>query len=207
VLAEQLQRLRKRSRISFSTVCDPYQPLELKYQITRQCLEILTHYRHSVSILTKSTIIVRDVDILSKLYKLKVSFTVTTMDEQVRRVFEPGAPSTEKRFKALRTLAHSGIRTSIFVAPVLPHLSDSERNLGNILKAAKLAGAEYVIFDTLNPYPKVWRNVRKLVKTHFSKAIESYDYYYANRKRYKARLRDRIARLGDRYNIEYKFVF
>jgi DNA repair photolyase len=167
----------------------------------------LTHYRHSVSILTKSTIIVRDVDILSKLYKLKVSLTVTTMNEQVRKVFEPGAPPTEKRFKALRTLAHSGIRTSVFVAPVLPHLSDSERNLGNILKAAKLAGAEYVMFDTLNPYPKVWRNVRKIVKTHFSKAIESYDYYYANRKRYKARLRDRIARLGDRYNIEYKFVF
>ena len=63
------------------------------------------------------------------------------------------------------------------------------------------------MFDTLNPYPKVWRNVRKLVKTHFPDAIEYYDYYYTNRKRYKARLRDRIARLGDRYNIEYKFVF
>jgi DNA repair photolyase len=207
VLTRQLKRLKKRSRISFSTVCDPYQPLEVKYQITRQCLEILMPYHHSVSILTKSTMVARDVDILSRLHKVRVSFTVTSMNEEVRKVFEPGAPPTERRFKALRTLAHNGIRTSIFVAPVLPYLSDSERNIGNILKTAKLAGAEYVMFDTLNPYPKVWRNVRRLVKTHFPEATEYYDYYYTHRKMYKVRLRDKIARLGDRYNIEYKYVF
>ena len=207
VLARQLQRLKKRSRISFSTVCDPYQPLELKYQITKQCLEILKPYRHSISILTKSSIVVRDVDILSRLHKVRVSFTVTTMNEEVRKVFEPGAPPTEQRFKALRTLAHSGIRTSIFVAPVLPYLSDSERNIGSILKTAKLAGAEYVMFDTLNPYPKVWRNVRRLIRIHFPQAMEYYDYYYTHRRMYKVRLRDRISRLGNRYNIEYKFAF
>jgi DNA repair photolyase len=197
----------KSSRISFSTVCDPYQPLELKYQITRQCLEILMSYRHSVSILTKSTIVVRDIDILSRLHKIKVSFTITTTDEKVRKVFEPGTPSTEKRFKALRTLSHSGIRASVFVAPVLPYLSDSEKNLADILKSAKLSGAEYVMFDTLNPYPKVWHNVRRLVKNHFPEAMECYDYYHSNRRMYKVRLREKIARLGDRYNIEYKFVF
>ena len=207
VLARQLKRLKKRSRISFSTVCDPYQPLELKYQITRQCLEILALYHHSISILTKSTIVVRDIDILRRLHKVKVSFTITSMNEHVRKVFEPGASPTEKRFKALRTLAHSGIRTSVFVAPVLPYLSDSESNIGSILKTAKLAGAEYVMFDTLNPYPKVWRNVRRLVRIHFPQAMEYYDYYYTHRRMYKVRLRERIARLGDRYNIECKFVF
>ena len=207
VLTTQLKRLKKRSRISFGTVCDAYQPLELKYQITRQCLEKLIPYRHSVSVLTKSTIIVRDIDILSRLHKIKVSFTITAMDERARKVFEPGAPSAEQRFKALRTLSHSGIRTSVFVAPVLPYLSDSEKNLGEILKCAKQGGAEYVMFDTLNPYPKVWHNVHRLIKTNFPKAMKYYDHYYVNRKMYALRLRNRIARLGDRYNIEYKFVF
>jgi len=207
VLARQLTRLKKRSRISFGTVCDPYQPLELKYQITRQCLEILKPYRHSLSILTKSTIVVRDIDILSRLHKLRVSFTITTMDEQVRKIFEPGAPSTEQRFKALRTLSHSGIRTSVFVAPVLPFLSDSEKNLCGIFKTAKVHGAEYVMFDTLNPYPKVWRNIRRLVKTSFPEIIKDYDYFYTNRQMYKVRLRERISRLGDKYGLEYKFAF
>jgi DNA repair photolyase len=207
VLAKQLKRIQKHSRISFSTVCDPYQPLELKYGITRKCLEILIPYRHSVSILSKSAIVVRDIDILSRLNEVKVSFTVTTTDEKIRKVFEPGAPSTEQRFKALRTLSQSGIRTSLFVAPVLPYLSDTEENLGNIFSAAKLAGAEYVMFDTLNPYPKVWHNVRRLVKTHFPAATDYFDYYYDHRSMYKVRLRERIAQLGDRSNIEYKFVF
>lgn len=207
VLARQLLRLKKRSRISFGTVCDPYQPLELKYQITRRCLEILKPYRHSLSILTKSTIIVRDIDILTKLHKVKISFTVTTLDDHVRKVFEPCAPSAEMRFKASRTLVQNGVRTSIFVAPILPYLSDSEKALGDIMRASKAAGAEYVMFDTLNPYPKVWHNVRRLIKIHFPDAMVHYDYYYANRKMYKVRLRDKIASLGDKYNIEYKFAF
>jgi len=207
VLAGQLRHLKSRSRIAFGTVCDPYQPLELKYQITRQCLEILKPYRHSVSILTKSTIVVRDIDILSRLYKVKVGFTITTMNERTRKIFEPGAPSTEKRFKALRTLAHNGIRTSVFVAPVLPYLSDSENNLGGIFRSAKQAGAEYVMFDTLNPYPKVWHNIRRLVKARFPEVIKDYNYFYVNRRMYKVRLREKIARQGDKYNMEYKFAF
>jgi DNA repair photolyase len=207
VLARQLLRLKKRSRISLGTVCDPYQPLELKYQITRRCLEILAPYQHSLSILTKSSIVVRDIDILTRLHKVKVSFTVTTLDERVRKVFEPAASPSEMRFRALRTLAQNGIRTSIFVAPVLPYLSDSEKALGDILRASKIAGAEYVMFDTLNPYPKVWRNVTRLVKNHFPQATVHYDYYYTNRRMYKVRLRERIARLGEKYNIEYKFAF
>jgi len=207
VLAQQLTKLKKRSRISFGTVCDPYQPLELKYQVTRQCLEILIPYRHSLSILTKSSMVVRDIDILSRLHKVKVSFTITAMDEYVRKIFEPGAPSAERRFKALRTLANSGIRTSVFVAPVLPHLTDSEKTLAGIYRAAKTAGAEYVMFDTLNPYPKVWRNVRRLIKAHFPEAIKHYDYFYENRKMYNLHLRERISKLGDKYKVEHKFVF
>ena len=207
VLARQLKRLKGSSHISFGTVCDPYQPLELKYEITRQCLEILKRYRHSISILTKSTIVVRDVDVLSRLNEVKVSFTVTCVEDRIRKIFEPGAPSAEQRFKALRTLTHSGIKTSVFVAPILPYFSDSKQNLAAILRSAKQAGAQYVMFDTLNPYPKVWSNVRRLIRSHFPQAMESYEQYHANRSMYKLQLRERIVRLGDKYGIDYKFVF
>jgi DNA repair photolyase len=207
VLARQLARLSKRSRISFSTVCDPYQPLELKYQITRKCLQILAPHRHRVSILTKSSIVVRDVDILKKMYKVRVSFTITTMDDHIRKIFEPAAPSAERRFKALRTLAREGIRTNVFVAPVLPYISDSSTAIAGIFRAAKAAGAEYVMFDTLNPYPKVWHNVKRLVNTNFPEKSESFSSYYANQKMYKVRLRENISRLGEKHKIEYKFAF
>lgn len=207
VLARQLQRLKKRSRITFGTVCDPYQPLELKYQITRQCLEILASYRHRVSILTKSAIVIRDADILRRLYKVRVSFTITSTDERVRKVFEPVTPPAEKRFKAIRTLAQDGIRTSVFVAPVIPYISDSPTTITDIFKAAKAAGAEYVMFDTLNPYPKVWRNVQRLVKKHFPDRLELLSTYYTNRRMYKMRLREKIRTLGEKYHADYRFAF
>lgn len=207
VLARQLTRLKKRSHINFGTVCDPYQPLELKYQITRQCLEILVPYRHRLSILTKSTIVVRDTDILRRLYKVRVSFTITSLDERVRKVFEPVTPSAERRFKALRTLAQEGIRTSVFVAPVLPYISDSSDAITNILMAAKNAGAEHVMFDTLNPYAKVWHNVKRLVRQNFPDRLNSFNSYYTNKKMYKLRLREKIRRLASQRDIECKFAF
>ena len=206
-LARQLQRLKKRSHISFGTVCDPYQPLELKYQVTRQCLEILTHYRHRVSILTKSTIVIRDADILRRLYKVRVSFTITSMDEQIRKVFEPVTPPAKMRFRAIRTLVQDNIRTSVFVAPVIPYVSDSAATITDIFRGAKAAGAEYVMFDTLNPYPKVWRNTQRLVKKHFPDRLESFNSYYTNRSMYKVHLRERIRSLGQKYNIDYRFAF
>ncbi len=207
VLDRQLMRLKRRSRITFGTVCDPYQPLELKYRVTRRCLQVLVPYKHRVSILTKSSIVVRDADILRTMYKARVSFTITTVDEKVRKVFEPGTQPAEKRFMALRTLARDGIRTSVFVAPVLPYIADSLEDLAKIFLAAKNAGAEYVMFDTLNPYPKVWHNVTRLVRTHFPDKLEAFRTYYDNRAMYKVRLRERIRALGRKYNIEYRYAF
>lgn len=207
VLERQLKRLKKPSRISFGTVCDPYQPLELKYKITGKCLDKLLNYRHKLTILTKSTIVVRDIDILQKLHKVRVSFTITTVDEPIRKVFEPGAPSAEKRFKGMRTLSQAGISTSVFVAPVLPYLSDSDDTLNEIFRSSRLCNAQYVMFDTLNPYPKVWRNVKRLIKAQFPALQEQYDYYYSNRKMYTVRLRRRIAEIAKKHKMECKIVF
>ncbi len=207
VLERQLKRLHKKSEISFGTVCDPYQPLEVKYEITRQCLEKLTYYKHSVSILTKSDLVLRDLDLLRKLGDIEVGFSITTLAPNVTRILEPNSTPPSKRFAAIETLAKNQIPTWVFVAPVLPYFSDSEKMLNKIFEKSQGAGAGYIMFDTLNPYPKVWNNVIRLIKSHFLEALDFYDYYYYNRAKYNKQLAVKIRRVGANYSIKYRTVF
>lgn len=207
VLERQLKRLKRKSHISFGTVCDAYQPLEAKYEITRKCLEKLVPYKHEVSILTKSNLVLRDVDILKKLKNIEVGFTVTSLDPKVKKIFEPNAPPSRKRFEALKTLSQHHIPTWVFVAPTLPYFSDSEEALGQLFREARSAGSEYILFDTLNPYPKVWNNVMRLIKKYFPDALDFYDFYYHNKTKYERNLRVKISKIGRRYRIKYRTVF
>ncbi len=207
VLERQLKRLKKKSHISFSTVCDAYQPIEVKYMITKKCLEILTNYKHTVSILTKSSLVLRDVDILRHFDDIEVGFTVITFDNRVRKIFEPGSSSPEKRFAAIKILSIKNIPTWVFVAPTLPCFSDTKETLHQIFGASKDAGAGYVMFDTLNPYPKVWNNVMRLIRRHFPELEEFYGYYYNNKEKYGMQLKRKISKIARHYKIEYRCVF
>jgi DNA repair photolyase len=151
--------------------------------------------------------VVRDVDILQRFKKIEVSFTITTVDDRIRRIFEPGAPSSEQRFKAIRTLSRTGIATTVFVAPVIPYLSDTDDTLNKIFRYSRLSGAQYVRFDTLNPYPKVWHNMKRLIKSNFPGLLEQYDYFYNNRKMYTVRLRRKIGEIAKKHKMDYKLVF
>jgi DNA repair photolyase len=206
VLKQQLKRS-KPGRISFSTVCDPYQHAEAKYKITRQCLEKLVDTDHSVSILTKSSLVVRDIDILQKLSSVKVGLTITTFHPRVKRFFEPKAPPAQKRLEALKTLSRHGIQTWVFVAPVLPHFSDSEETLNRIFRNAQQSGARYIQFDALNPYPKVWNNVQYLTQRYFPQALDALKFFYFNRQAYLKRLSNKIFKISQRYTITYKIVY
>ena len=119
VLARQLTRLKKRSRISFGTVCDPYQPLELKYQITRQCLEILLGYDWPATIQTKSSLVYRDINLIEQFSDIRVGLSITTGDEKVREIFEPNAPSITDRLETLKKLHSQGVETFVMIAPLL----------------------------------------------------------------------------------------
>jgi DNA repair photolyase len=206
VLSRQLKRC-KPGRISFSTVCDPYQHIEAKYKITRQCLEKLIDTDHSVSILTKSSLVVRDIDILKQLRSVKVGFTITTFHPRVKRFFEPKAPPARKRFEALKTLSSHGIQTWIFVAPVLPYFTDSEETLNRIFRNAQNNGARYIQFDALNPYPKVWNNISYLTKRYFPEAYDALTFFYYNRPAYLKCLNNKIFKISQRYTISYKVVY
>lgn len=120
LLAREVKK-RKKGRVWVSGVCDAYQPLERKYRLTRRCLEILVAEGWPVTVQTKSPLVLRDLDILKRSTGVEVGFTITTADEKVRRIFEPGAPPVAKRIEALGALHAAGISTFVMVAPLLPH--------------------------------------------------------------------------------------
>jgi DNA repair photolyase len=119
VLRKQLQRAR-RGTVWISSVCDPYQPLEAKYQLTRGCLKELLEKQFPVNIQTKSKLVLRDLDLLKHFKEMEVGFTITTNDENIARSFEPGAASVAERLGALKELHSSGIKTFAFIGPLLP---------------------------------------------------------------------------------------
>jgi DNA repair photolyase len=133
---------KKRAEVWVSGVCDPYQPLEEKYQLTRQCLEILAQNNWPVIIQTRSPLVLRDMDIIHDARDFEVGLSVTTADDAIRKLFEPDAPPIEDRIAALDTLHRAGIRTYAMVAPVLP----GAEGLAELLKGK----IDYVIIDRMN---------------------------------------------------------
>ena len=167
--------------IAIGTNTDPYQPIEKTHRVMREILEVLEARNHPVGIVTKSALVTRDVDILSRMAArglAKVAFSVTTLDRTLARTMEPRAATPSRRLEALRTLAEAGIPVSVMVAPVVPGLNDAE--IERILDAAYAAGAReagYIILRLplevspifkdwlLRHYPDRYRHVMSLVRS------------------------------------------
>ena len=129
--------------IAIGTNTDPYQPIERKYQVMRQILEVLERAGHPVGIVTKSALVLRDLDILSRMAERKlarVALSVTTLDPQIARTMEPRAATPMRRLETLRRLSAAGIPTTVMVAPIIPAVTDSE--MERILDAAAAAGVQ-----------------------------------------------------------------
>jgi DNA repair photolyase len=154
-LREQLPKLKK-GLVGVGTVTDPYQPAEAKHKLTRACLEILAEAGWPVSIQTKSDLVLRDLDLLKRM-DAEVGFTITTTNDDFSKRFEPGASLPSQRLEALRKLSSSGVRTWVFIGPIIPEVTDCER----IVKLAAVAGAKLVWADRLRlknrNIPKEWR--------------------------------------------------
>lgn len=119
VLERQARRA-ARGSVIISSVTDAYQPLEARYRLTRNCLEILLDHQFPVDILTKSPLVMRDMDLIQRFRDIDVGITITTNEEKMRRIFEPGAPPIESRIRTLRRLHDEGVRTYAFIGPILP---------------------------------------------------------------------------------------
>jgi DNA repair photolyase len=120
VLTSELQRKKNPGRVLFSSVCDPYQPVELKYRLTRQALSILADFGWGVDILTRSPLVTRDLDLLTAIPGVSVGLSIPTDDEKVRRVLEPHAPPIPARIATLKRLHENGLTPWVFIAPMLP---------------------------------------------------------------------------------------
>ena len=147
LLNREITRKRK-DRVWISGVCDPYQPLEAKYKLTRQCLEILAANHWPVTIQTRSPLVLRDVDILQQGVDIEVGLSITTADDAIRKLFEPNAPPIKERLQALDELHHLGIRTYAMIAPILPQVE----NLAELLSGK----VDYVIMDRMNYHYADW---------------------------------------------------
>ncbi|MBN1873662.1 MAG: radical SAM protein [Anaerolineae bacterium] len=133
---------KKRASVWVSGVCDPYQPLEAKYKITRACLEILAHHDWPVIIQTRSPLVLRDMDILKRAKNFEVGLTIPTADDAIRKLFEPNAPPIMDRLRTLDELHRSGIKTYAMIAPVLPGAEG--------LTQALVGKVDHVIVDRMN---------------------------------------------------------
>ena len=206
ILRKQLTKI-KPGKISISTVTDGYQPLEEKYKITRSCLKELMAYQYPVSILTKSSLILRDLELLKKIKILDVGITVTTLDEEVRKVLEPKSSSSIERLDTLKKLAKEGIDTWAFFAPVLPYFSDSVDKIEELWIAFSKAEVRQVLVDTTNLYPKVYSNIKRVLRSLHPELIGRYENIYRNRFKYQEELRWRVEIVARKYNIPYEICF
>jgi DNA repair photolyase len=160
---------RRLGRVWVSGVCDPYQPLESKYELTRKCLEVLVEYGWPITVQTKSPLVLRDIDLLRRSDKIEVGLSVTSADDGIRTLFEPGAPSIRERIAALEELHLAGVRTYAMIAPMLP---------GTDELADQLTGkVDYVLIDRMNYHYGDWVYRRY----HLEDAM-SYDFFYSKGK-------------------------
>jgi len=143
ILEEELARKRKTGTALLSSVCDPYQPVEGKYELTRQCLKLLRGYGWGIRILTRSPLVIRDIDILTYSLDALVGISIPTDNDRVRKILEPYSPPIGARIDTLKQLKEKGIRTWAFIAPVLPM---DPHKLHRLISPH----VEYVMIDSLN---------------------------------------------------------
>ncbi len=124
VLSKELRRMEP-GVVGVGTVTDPYQPVEGRFRVTRYCLEVLLRYAWPVSVQTKSSLVLRDADVLAKMPKAEVGVTITTLDERTVRAVEPFASPAPRRLETLRRLNAAGIETWAFIGPILPGSTDA----------------------------------------------------------------------------------
>lgn len=158
ILSRELRR-KERGVVGISTVTDPYQPAERTFKLTRYCLERLLRHDWPVCILTKSDLVVRDLDLLGSFSEREVGFTITTMDEHQRRLMEPGAPPIARRLAAMRLLSDADVPTYAFIGPIYPMATVNE--LRNLVRQVHEAGARYVLVDRLNLKRGVWLSISR----------------------------------------------
>ena len=211
VLALTLKPARLAGRaIVIGTATDPYQPAERRFRITRQVLERLSQFHGlHVGIITKSPLVLRDVDVLKRLAErsdVTVHVSLIAVDAPLVRTLEVRSPLPAVRLRALERLAAAGLHAGVMMAPVVPGITDGAAQIEALLRAAKDAGARFVNADVLRLYPAIRRRFLPVVVDHFPHLLPNYERAFDARgivkREYAAALQRRVARLRRKVGVE-----
>ena len=209
LLRQELKQVKAGQSISIGSATDPYQPAERKFGVTQAILEEFSrHQGFSLGLVTKSDLILRDLDLLRAIAaknRLSIHITITTTNTKLARILEPRAPRPDLRFKAVEKLAAAGIKTSVNCAPVLPGITDSPRELENVVRAAAAANACSVAAIPLFLKPCSEKIFMPFLQENFPHLVASYKTRYADRAflpvEYKRRISALVKRLCEKYGI------
>jgi DNA repair photolyase len=195
VLARQLHRL-KPGEVFTCSACDGWQPVEQQYRLTRECCRLLLDAGYHLNVLTKSKLVLRDLEILTD-RDVRLAVTITTPDESWARIWEPKASSVSERVEILRQAKAAGLETVVMFGPLLPEISDTDEALADLFALAADAGVDRIWTDTLNPRPPVWPSVQEVLRRHRPNLHEHYQrllFDPSRRRAYQRQLDGRIRR-------------
>ena len=189
------------------SVCDPYQPIEEKYQLSRRAIAILGCRGYPFQVLTKSALILRDIELLKQFPDSGVSVTITTLNEDARALFEPRAQPVKDRVSAVRQLIRADVNTRVFLGPLLPWFSDTPERLRELLQMVASTGVKHVMVDKLNYLGAKRQAILPLLRERFPEALAAYQEILEHPRDYAERLRKRIADAAHGFNLDVEVVF
>lgn len=227
LLEKELLRRSKRKEYGFialSSATEPWMHIEKEYRLTRECLKVIARFKFPVHCLTKSTLILRDLDLLEEidknailpqdLSKIKrrvfITFSFSTLEENIAKIFEPNAPEPNERLKALQRIKENGFCTGIAYIPVLPFVSDSDEHLEEMIKTAREFGADYVFVGALTLYGVGKEVYYTFIKKHFPELLPKYRQLFGTfsqlTKAYQLRLEEKTKKLCEKFGVKYKIL-
>lgn len=209
LLRHELRQVKTGESIALGTATDPYQPAERRYEVTRSILEEFARHRgHELGIVTKSNMVVRDLDLLkavAQTNQLSIHLTITTLDVELARILEPRAPRPDLRMDAVRALSEAGLRVGVSCCPVVPGITDHPKDLEAVIRAAADAGADYVFANPLFLKPCSAAVFLPFLEQNFPHLADDYRQRYQNRAflpaSYSKRLSALIQRLREKYKL------
>lgn len=192
----------KGKSILMSSVTDPYHPIERKYKLTRRILEKLILLQPNLEILTKSDLVLRDIDLLKQFKNCRIIFSLSFLDEKAIKQLEPLASSAERRINALKELNSAGIETAVFISPILPEITNWQK----VITKTRPFSKEYW-FENLNPYFTIRENVAKFLRKNSPGLIKKYNQIWSGKSDYWSREEKRIKNFCRENKIKCKIYF
>lgn len=192
----------KGKSIMMSSVTDLYHPIERKYRLTRKILEKLIPLEPELGILTKSDLVLRDIDLIKQFKKCQVTMSLSFLDEKIRKQIEPLASPAERRINALKELQQAGIRTGVFISPIFPEITDWQ----SVINKTKNFVKEYW-FENLNPYYSIQNNILRFLKNNFPGLIGKYKEIWSGKSDYWDKEERKIRNFCKENNLVCKIYF